>query len=188
MIIHQYKEIPEINKLSSQIRVLNTIKNNEMPENEKITKILKAIHVFLIHPGRNKIMTTIKNYVKIKSLKRIISQICKNFNKCITEKDFSKNPVRTTFVTEPYNRREIIAVDIKGPIRTSHFDIKYLKQETYILVITDLFSRFTEIKLIKNIHSSTVCKILEEICLRHTTYQKYSTDNGRQFTSKISKI
>ncbi|KAG0436021.1 Transposon Tf2-6 polyprotein [Dictyocoela muelleri] len=191
MIIHQYKEIPEINKLNSLIQVLNTIKNDKMPENEKktkITEILKAIHVLLIHPGRNKMMKTIMNYVKIKSLKRIISQICKNCNKCITEKDFSTNPVRTTFVTEPYSRREIIAVDIKGPIRTSHFDSKSLRQETYILVITDLFSRFTEIKFIKNIHSSTVCKILEEIWLKkHYIPVKCLTDNGRQFTSENFK-
>ncbi|KAG0440061.1 hypothetical protein DMUE_2009 [Dictyocoela muelleri] len=106
---------------------------------------------------------TFKNYVEIKNLKRMILKICKKGDNCLTNKFYDINKVRTVFATEPFSRDEIIPVDIKGPIKTSHFDTKAIKKETYVLAATDLFSRFTEVRFIKDIHSLTVCRSLEEM-------------------------
>ncbi|KAG0442750.1 Transposon Tf2-9 polyprotein [Dictyocoela muelleri] len=163
--------------------LINENKNNK---NEKfIEKELKELHEFLIHPGKNKMINTLRNYIKIRPIKKIILNICKNCTRCHEEKSYIKTQVRTKFVTEPYNRNEIIAVDIKGPIKTANFDTKIIKNETYIVAITDLFSRYTEISFIHDINSSTVCKAIEENWLKiYKTPTKCLTDNGRQFTSE----
>ncbi|KAG0440227.1 hypothetical protein DMUE_1896 [Dictyocoela muelleri] len=146
---------------------------------------MEDLYILLIHPGRKKLFNTITNYVKIKNLKKIINSVCKRCTKCQEEKSYTKAKVLTKFVTEPYNRSEIIAVDIKGPIKTIHFDTEKIKNKTYIVVITDLFSRYTKIPFVNDIHSSTICDAIEKTWLKfYPTPSKSLTDNGRQFTSE----
>ncbi|KAG0420265.1 Transposon Tf2-11 polyprotein [Dictyocoela roeselum] len=175
------------NELKNIIHKLNLLKNAQISEKEKHREIfltLKDIHVTLIHPGRNKMFEKLKNYVEIKHLKKIISKICQSCGDCHANKYYEKNNARIIFVTEPFSRGEIIAVDIKGPIKTLHFDTKAIRQETYVLAVTDFFSRFTETCFIKNIHSKTVCKSLESMWFKkHEIPQKCLTDNGKEFTS-----
>ncbi|KAG0417543.1 hypothetical protein EQH57_0949 [Dictyocoela roeselum] len=101
------------------------------------------------------------------------------------EKKFTFNTTRTTFVTPPSKRYETIAIDPKGSIQTSHYDTNMIKNELYILVVTYLFSRYTEIRFITNIHPTTVCSALDAILFKkHYIPQKCLSDNGRQFKSK----
>ncbi|KAG0439193.1 Transposon Tf2-6 polyprotein [Dictyocoela muelleri] len=176
----------KLHKMKTLISTLIKLNKDECEEDNKklIKETLIALHLLLSHPGKNKLYATIKNYIKINNLKRFIDEICKNCDKCLEEKSYKSTKVRTKFVTEPYNRSEIIAIDIKGPIKTIHFDTKRIKKETYIVAITDLFSRFTETSFIHNIHSSTICNVIENTCLKiHPVPKKCLTDNVKQFTS-----
>ncbi|KAG0440977.1 hypothetical protein DMUE_1380 [Dictyocoela muelleri] len=59
-----------------------------------------------------------------------------------------------------------------------------IKEGFYILVATDLFSRYSEIKFINDINSKTICKSLEEMWFKqHPIPSKCLTDSGRQFKS-----
>lgn len=80
--------------------------------------------------------------------------------------------VQTKFVTEPYSRNEAIAIDIKVPIKTIHYEIKGINNETYIVIITDLFSRFTEIAFVYDNNTSTVCKAIGDTWLKIHHLQK----------------
>ncbi|KAG0436160.1 hypothetical protein DMUE_4359 [Dictyocoela muelleri] len=113
---------------------LNQIKDDNENDiyKKKIIENLQELHNLLTLPGKNKMFETIKNYVHIKNLKKAINNICKNCIKCQEEKSYAKPAVLTKFVTEPYRRFEIIAIDIKGPIKTIHFETRKIKKETYI--------------------------------------------------------
>ncbi|KAG0442386.1 hypothetical protein DMUE_0301 [Dictyocoela muelleri] len=113
-------------------------------------------------------LNTIKDYVKIKNLKKIITDICKKCTKCQEEKSYTKTNVQTKFFTEPFNRSEAIAIDIKGPITRIHFDTNKIKNETYVVVITYLFSRYTEISFINDIYSKTIRNTIRKKGLKPT--------------------
>ncbi|KAG0434665.1 hypothetical protein DMUE_5085 [Dictyocoela muelleri] len=82
----------------------------------------------------------------------------------------------------------MISVDIKEPIKTKHFNTNITKYGLYLIVVTDIFSRYIEIKFVKNIHSSKVCNSLESMWLaKYPKPKKCITDNKRQFTFKNFK-
>ncbi|KAG0438898.1 Retrovirus-related Pol polyprotein from transposon [Dictyocoela muelleri] len=170
-----------LNNINQIIIKIKKSENNK----ETIKKYFTSIHELLIHPGKNKMMATLKNYIYMKSMRKIISEICKNCKKCNEEKIYYSPKILTKFVTEPFNRHETIAIDIKGPVKTSHFETKKIETNIYVVAITDMFSRYTEIKFIDNIHSLSVCNAIENMWLKvHITPKNCLTDNGRQFTSE----
>ncbi|KAG0440260.1 hypothetical protein DMUE_1870 [Dictyocoela muelleri] len=121
-------------------------------------------------------------------MKKTISKICKECLKCGTEKEYKPTMVMTKFTTPPLEPYEMISIDLKGPIKTRHSSTNNIKEDFYILVVTDLFSRYTEVKFINNIHSSTICKTLEDIWLsKYVIPKKCLKDNGRQFISENFK-
>ncbi|KAG0420205.1 Pol polyprotein, partial [Dictyocoela roeselum] len=88
-------------------------------------------------------------------------------------------------VYQASERNEVIALDIKGPINIKNFNIEDAeKDQFYILVITDLYSRFTEICFIWDVNSETVKLHFEEKWLKiYERPYKCLTDNGKQFLS-----
>ncbi|KAG0436065.1 hypothetical protein DMUE_4405, partial [Dictyocoela muelleri] len=84
--------------------------------------------------------------------------------------------------------REMIGLDIKGPIKGSHFKISRKYDKFYILVIVDIFSRYTYVDFITDINSATICDILENSWLiKFGPPPKLISDNGRQFISSNFK-
>lgn len=85
---------------------------------------------------------------------------------------------------EPMKRRELpkapwvaVAIDFMGP----------LPSQEYLLVIVDYFSRYKEVKIMKNITAKDTIDRLEEIFIRLGFPQSITLDNGRQFASKESE-
>lgn len=94
-----------------------------------------------MHPGIKKMIKTIAEYTKISGLKYRVTQIISKCRICNTVKDFRHNygiPVHEIKISKPI---EAVGLDIKGPIKRSHFNLSRKKGYFYILVITDLFSR-----------------------------------------------
>ncbi|XP_063363596.1 uncharacterized protein K02A2.6-like [Cydia amplana] len=84
----------------------------------------------------------------------------------------------------PMKRRELpsepwvdIAIDLLGPLPSSD----------YLLVIVDYYSRYKEVKVTKNITSSQIIKILDEMFSRLGYPVSITADNGRQFISQEFK-
>lgn len=84
----------------------------------------------------------------------------------------------------PMKRRELpsqawvdVAIDFLGPLPSEH----------YLFVIVDYYSRYKEIKPMKNITSGETIKVLKEIFSRLGTPVSVTTDNGKQFISNEFK-
>lgn len=81
----------------------------------------------------------------------------------------------------PMKRRQLptgpwidVAIDFMGP----------LPKGEYLFVIVDYFSRYKEIKIMKNITSTNTISVLKEIFSRLGSPASITCDNGRQFTSE----
>jgi len=83
---------------------------------------------------------------------------------------------------------EVISSDIVGPIKTRHFQTTIDERFFYILTISDIFSRWTKISIIKDIKSSTICREVNNYLMkRNKTVKRIITDQGRQYMSENFK-
>lgn len=85
---------------------------------------------------------------------------------------------------QPMKRRELpaepwvdIAIDFLGP----------LPSNDHLLIVVDYFSRYKEIKIMRNITSVETIKVLNEIFSRLGYPSTLTCDNGNQFTSDLFK-
>ncbi|KAG0420285.1 hypothetical protein EQH57_0210, partial [Dictyocoela roeselum] len=127
---------------------------------------------------------TLRRYVKMRGMKRYLKKVCGECIVCSTEKDKSRRygiPVYNHDVTD---KDQTIAVDLKGPIKSTIYKTFDHEGDLYVLVVVDVFTRFSEIALLSSIDSKTVCEELTKIWLsNHPVPKKCLTDNGRQVTS-----
>ncbi|KAG0438285.1 hypothetical protein DMUE_3189 [Dictyocoela muelleri] len=136
-----------------------------------------------MHPGMSKFMDTIKNYIHILKLKRFIQYVCTSCKECKIEKE------TTPHYCLPENKSaqitfEIIGFDIKEPINSNYFKGCDENPYIYILLIVDLFSRYSEVEILFDINSDTICKTIHEKWLKRYKSPKLClADNGKQFTS-----
>ncbi|KAG0442790.1 Transposon Tf2-9 polyprotein [Dictyocoela muelleri] len=159
---------------------------NETSKSHQLN-FLKEIHEYLFHPGVNKMYETLRRYIKLKSLKGTLYELIKNCKKCQEEKNYK---TVSGHITNNYDINEInqtVQVDPKGPIPSKHY--KCLRDKTndqfYLFIMTDLFSRFTESRILWSITSKQICNAFEENWLKkHGTPKNCISDNGRQFISK----
>lgn len=127
---------------------------------------------------------TLLKYLEIKGLNKIIYEICKYCDACNREKEFTHNFGITTNEVNTTKINEVVGLDIKGPIKTSHFKGKEGGNYFYILVMVDIYSRYAEIDIINDIKSETICDSFENNWIKkHKAPNKCLSDNGRQFIS-----
>ncbi|KAG0442296.1 hypothetical protein DMUE_0374 [Dictyocoela muelleri] len=123
-----------------------------------------------------------------KGLRKIVSKICNNCLICKTEKIDNANYGIPKIFFKTLKVKEIIAVDLKGSILAKYYQNYSRMSEFYILVVVDLYSRYSEIEILKKIDSVTICSYLEKICFRRfSSLLRLLSDNGRQFISQNFK-
>ncbi|KAG0437327.1 hypothetical protein DMUE_3758 [Dictyocoela muelleri] len=85
---------------------------------------------------------------------------------------------------------EKFLIDIKGPIKYSHFKTNNINKMFYILAIYEFIGRYAEIIVINDIHSNTICDaVLRKLLQVYDTPKYCVTDNRRQFnSSNFSKL
>lgn len=83
-------------------------------------------------------------------------------------------PLRPHGPTRPF---EVVSVDIIGPLTTSRAGKKYG------IVVTDTFSRWTEMGPVKSADTRATVKVVEQVFQRFGYPMAIITDNGPQFTS-----
>lgn len=110
-----------------------------------------------MHPGINKFENTIKKYVKIPNLRKLISEICLNCYFCQTEKEFSSNIYYPLNSVKTKGPNETVGIDIKGPVISDYYAGCDKHENFYVLLMVDLFSRYSEISIIFDISSDTIC-------------------------------
>ncbi|KAG0420335.1 Transposon Tf2-9 polyprotein, partial [Dictyocoela roeselum] len=176
----QEKILLELPKELSQAK----IEKNASISPENKTMLLNELHQQLAHPGARRFFETIRRYLKIEGLKQICTEISSNCVVCKREKNYSNSPYTPYKNVKLKGCNDVVALDIKGPISSKHFNIVGQRKYFYILVITDVFSRFTEISLLYDINSKIVAHEFENNWIsRYGKPNCCLTDNGRQFTS-----
>ncbi|KAG0420316.1 hypothetical protein EQH57_0207 [Dictyocoela roeselum] len=128
-------------------------------------EFIKKLHSELLHPGIHVFEQTIKPYFKIRHCRSIIRKICKECLECQREKDHKVNKRVPHYEFLSKNKNNTVGLDIKGPIKLSNCKTSKKQTEFYILVIMDLFSRYTEVYFIYDICSETICDAFEKTWL-----------------------
>ncbi|KAG0420322.1 Transposon Tf2-9 polyprotein, partial [Dictyocoela roeselum] len=165
----------------------NQIKIAENDINEH-KNLIKKLHEDMTHPGIVVMEKTLKKYLNLKGLRKLITEICNSCLICIKEKEGMSKYGIPNFNDDKLDLNEVLAIDIKGPIPSSHFNIHEAEREFYVIAAVDLFSRYCELGVVFDINSETICTKIEKIWLKkHPAPKTCLTDNGRQFTSNNFK-
>ncbi|KAG0420639.1 Transposon Tf2-6 polyprotein [Dictyocoela roeselum] len=174
----------ESNKFTALVMELKHFIENKTDYTSLINKI-REIHEILTHPGYKMMKNTISEMINIDKIKSIIKRVCDECEKCQKEKDNFFKTSKVEFIESVPKLYECIAIDIKGPIKSKHFRTVSKARMFYLLVITEFISRYTEVSVIENIDSSTICNSIKKNWFEPYGYPKVCiTDNGRQFNSK----
>ncbi|KAG0440309.1 Transposon Tf2-9 polyprotein [Dictyocoela muelleri] len=136
-----------------------TTKENK---HEDIEKFIKKLHFKLVNPGIYVMEKTLMRYIKLKGIRKFIKKVCSDCITCNTEKENSKKygiPIYNHDVTK---KNEAIGIDLKGLISATMFENADFENDFYVLVVVDIFTQFSEIALLFNIDSKTVCDELKK--------------------------
>ncbi|KAG0436138.1 Transposon Tf2-9 polyprotein [Dictyocoela muelleri] len=166
--------------------LINGTENNEgkfVFTNKNELKILEYLHETLGHPGIFSLYNTLKRISEIKNLRKKISLIVQNCQKCQTCKHSVTNKPSSKGYFYEKRPNIFLSTDIVGPYTCLQKNEEGRK--LYVITITDICTRFTKIKIIKKITSKTVFKALKEIWFeRYGNPNKLLTDHGKQYVSK----
>ncbi|KAG0440983.1 hypothetical protein DMUE_1377 [Dictyocoela muelleri] len=126
----------------------------------------------------------LRKYFEIKNLIQEIKNVVKKCKCCNLYKDkkysrkcFSKIESSTPF--------EKISTDIYGPFEISNFKHNLSVSKLYYLTITDIYSRFTQVYLLKKFNRNNLIKKIEIWLNEFKKPKTIISDNCKQYTSKI---
>ncbi|KAG0420244.1 Transposon Tf2-9 polyprotein [Dictyocoela roeselum] len=171
------------------LEVNNTENNqNNNPNTTELNKKLKILHEKLLHPGITRFKMLLKRYTNLNISTKIIKQITYNCLVCNREKDETKKYGVVKYELNAENKNECVAIDIKGPIKMRHFKTSIKKKHFNILVMTDIYTRYTEVSILFETTADKVTDALTKSWIQeHNAPTNILTDNGRQFTSSEFK-
>lgn len=136
--------------------------------------VLKAAHEG--HPGIVAMKHRLRTKVWWPKIDHDAEELVRKCNGCTL--------VSAPSVPEPMKRRELplapwidVAIDFMGPLPSGD----------YLFVMVDYFSRYKEVKIMRNITAANTIRIMEEIFSRLGYPVSITADNGRQFTSEEFK-
>ncbi|XP_073731162.1 retrovirus-related Pol polyprotein from transposon opus [Misgurnus anguillicaudatus] len=132
------------------------------------------------HLGKFKTLMRLLEFVYWPSIRTDVWQYCKQCEKCQQHKPTNLKPagaLQSVPIVEP---GYMIGMDIMGPFPRSS------RQNQYLLVIVDYFSKWVEIFPMRSAKSTIISRILiEEIFTRWGTPAYIVSDRGTQFTSNL---
>ena len=144
--------------------------------------LLSDIHLWLQHPGEKAIYMSIKDYLLFPNIKVLCEEVTKECVDCQVNKK-TNNKYGTLkgnlFNNKPY---EFISSDIVGPFKTEHYLTGHFEDLFYIVTFTDLFSRWSEVRILFDTKADTICESLQICWLsKFPCPLKILTDNVRQY-------
>ena len=132
------------------------------------------------HPGRDKLCERVKRYFFWYGIKPTVFKFLQNCLKCKQFKNQGtpEGPLNPILANESW---EILNVDICGPFPTS------TRGNRYVIGFIDSFTRYALTFPVVEINAQELAKIyLEEVCYKHGPAKRLISDQGTQFTSKIT--
>lgn len=149
-----------------------------------VSDILRQLHNDVTggHLGIQKLQAKVKDRFYWLGWFGDVKRWCRECVDCGSRKAVGKQwraPLQSVVTSRPYER---VAVDILGPLPETP------KENKYIVVIGDYFSRWTEAFPLPNQEAETVAKLLVEqwVC-RFGAPRIIHTDQGRNFESRLFK-
>lgn len=132
------------------------------------------------HLGSDKTLGRLKERFYWPGHHKDVSEWCHNCAVCASRMSPTakpRAPLQPIIASHPM---QLVAVDIVGPFPESE------SGNTYILVVADYFTRYTEAYPLPNQEATTVAnKLVDEFFLRYSPPDRLHSDQGRNFESAI---
>lgn len=166
-------------------RKVRTIQGDKLklvvPEKEQLG-IIKQFHDSTLsgHPGSERTYHTILAHYNWPRMSKHIRNYVKT---CVICQKTKEDPVKPHGSLQPISTKapfEKIGIDFLGPLNPTS------KNSKYILVCTDLFTRWVETESTKNCTANTVARFLiTRIFLKHGSPDMIITDRGTHFNNEL---
>ena len=126
------------------------------------------------HQGVEKTKSLMREKVWFPNLDKKVREIIDRCNACqATGQQNPPEPMRIT--PTPDTPLHTVAIDFKGPVPNT---------SEYLLVVTDVYSKYPEVEVVRSTEAKTVIPQLDKIFARHGIPAKITTDNGPPFNGK----
>ncbi|KAF9760958.1 hypothetical protein NGRA_2934 [Nosema granulosis] len=81
---------------------------------------------------------------------------------------------------------EVLSSDIFGPFETLEYDMSSqgAKEKRFFLTITDVYSRYTWVKILNKITTKEIIEAIEKKIKRYGCQKLLICDNGRQYSAE----
>lgn len=152
---------------------------------EHIQAIIQYVHFNIGHPGINATYYTIKRYFNIKNLYSQIVNIISECKKCKQSKGVYFYHRPPTIRIKSSRKLERVSSDILGTFRTDDFKTSLLCKKFYLLTMTDIYSRFTEVYILRSLKTKEIIKSLQKWLDTYGKFEIFISDNGRSYCGKI---
>eukprot|EP00477_Mikrocytos_mackini_P000223 GAHX01000236.1.p1 GENE.GAHX01000236.1~~GAHX01000236.1.p1 ORF type:complete len:505 (+),score=69.11 GAHX01000236.1:395-1909(+) len=145
---------------------------------------LMRTHSFLEHPGETIHYKTLQRYFYMENNKELIKDVLRNCEDCQKNKSFRTNYGDISGHLTSSQPFEYISSDIYGPINSFEFDTDQEHDHFYILTITDIYSKWSEVEPLYSTITEDILQVLEKKWIpKHGTPKRILTDNGPQYIS-----
>jgi transposase InsO family protein len=132
------------------------------------------------HPGWRQTLILIKKRFTWPSMRRDIKEYVRSCIICVRCKPVNKGPAMGLRGRIPYTPWETLSLDFMGPYPRTQ------RGKRYILVVTDLFTRWVELFPMSDATADRTVKLLEnEVFARFGFPRNILSDNGPQFVSTL---
>ncbi|CAF4851479.1 unnamed protein product [Rotaria sp. Silwood1] len=171
--------------LCRNVRRINRIIAVPVVPRNKIKDVLLAYHNSSMngaHLGKDRTYYKIRDRYYWPKMYNDIAQHVKSCSNCSINKYSRRKPNgHLNQVNPPEGVWENLAMDFMGPITPSSS-----RGNKYILVITDILSKYVIAKATRDNSALTASKVLvEEVILKYGTPKQILTDNGTHFTAQL---
>jgi hypothetical protein len=133
---------------------------------EEETSAIRRLHKWYGHPGNTKLLNTLKPVLRIDCLADKIKLVTASCKACQLQK---RNNQRVGLfhgeitASKPFSR---ISIDLYGPIDTDPFKTESPHQKIMLLVVVDIYSRWTRIIKTASISARTMIKLFKKALVR----------------------
>jgi Integrase core domain. len=180
------------NNIERKFHTSYTVRNNHLYKSQgednllvvpkrKLRKVIHAYHDVLeeAHPGIDETHRKITQLYHAKGLRK---QIVEYVNRCLPCHSVKSRQIQKEAPQKPHTAQspfEVISIDVLGPYPVTPRDNKY------VLIVEDLFTKWTEAKPASNSEAATICQFLEdEIFTRYGDPKVIISDNATVFQSQ----
>ncbi|KAI5720243.1 hypothetical protein M8J77_003912 [Diaphorina citri] len=150
----------------------------------KISAVIRHFHddPLVSHPGEAVTFDLINRLHYWKTARSDVKQYVSSCSACARNKTSGRTTKTDLLPRVPVEVWDTLALDLMGPYPRSK------SGKTYLIVVTDLFSRWVEAKAVSSGHTKQIIQFLDsEIFPRFGYCTELLSDNGPQFTGTLWK-